>query len=100
MILLFSSQAVINGKLCDRIANIILQANNHLHWTANTMGQIFHVNISKCLQQLLFCLMKRIMEFEITKELIIGFTGIANLQNPSKVSKEGIDGYSLLNPRI
>ena len=85
MVLLSTLQPVVNRKLGNRIANIVSKPCYHPHAPLNAVSHIFYIDIGQGLNNLILRFVERIVEFKITKELIIGLTGIANLQHPPKV---------------
>ena len=87
-VLLSTLQPVVNRKLGNRIANIVSQSCYHPHTPLNAVSHIFHIDIGQGLDNLILRFVERIVEFKITKELIIGLAGIANLQH-RKSDKKG-----------
>ena len=80
-IALFTGQTIVDGKLGDWVADIVIKPRNHSHLTFwIRWARFFHVDIAKRLHDLFFCFMEWIMKLEVTKELIIGFAGIPNLK--------------------
>ncbi|CRF29202.1 Uncharacterised protein [Streptococcus pneumoniae] len=80
-----AGQTIINRKLGNGIANIVVQARNHLNLTLDTMGKIFDIDIGKGRHDFLLCFMEGVVKLEITEKFVVSLASITNLNHPSEV---------------